>query len=67
MKVKRIAILIALAVTASAAHAIVVKPQPIIDKSEKEIVEFCKLFPDASICNLGTDGAGNGGGKRPPQ
>lgn len=67
MKIKKIVILVALAVTAGAAHAIVVKPQPIINKTDKEIVEFCKLFPDASICNQGTDGAGNGGGNRPPQ
>ena len=67
MKVNKLAVLVALAVSASAAHAVVAKPKLVLEQKDKEVVEFCKLFPDASICKQDTDGAGNGGGKRPPE
>lgn len=66
MKVNKIAVLAALALGAGAAHAVITKPQPVLAETDKEIVDFCKLFPQSEKCKNDTDG-GNGGGNEPPK
>lgn len=66
MKVNKIAVLAALALSAGLAHAVVTKPQPVLADKEKEVVDYCKLFPLSEKCKNDTDG-GNGGGNEPPK
>lgn len=66
MKVNKLAVLVGLALSAGVTHAVVSKPQPFVEKTEMESVEFCKIFPLSPKCKEDTDG-GNGGGNRPPQ
>lgn len=67
MKINKIAALVALVFAAGASQAVVTSPKLIIEQTDKEIVDYCKLFPNSDKCKNETDGAGNGGGDRPPK
>ncbi|MDM7861139.1 hypothetical protein QTP81_11070 [Alteromonas sp. ASW11-36] len=67
MKGKKLLVLVVLALSAGIAQAVVTKPTSMSNEANQEVVDYCKLFPTSDKCKVTTDGAGNGGGKRPPQ
>ena len=67
MKGKKLLVLVALALSAGIAQAVVTKPASISQEANQEVVDYCNLFTLSQKCTVTTDGAGNGGGKRPPQ
>lgn len=67
MKGKKLLVLVVLALSAGIAQAVVSNVDPVVPEANQEVVDYCKLFPLSDKCKVTTDGAGNGGGRRPPQ